>query len=615
MKKHLLFLLALAASLILLTACGNDAPVQENPESPAISDSSETEQAAIPADGLAIVENGAAKFIMIRPEKATKAELALMLKLRNYFEEKTGVTLEVKDDWIKKGQEHDAEAFEILIGGTNYNETAAVKSAFTKDEMAVSVQGNKIVFYSNQDLGYHTLAETVDELFADCISGKSVVIPKDFHYSAEYVVRLAGLPVYEGKNIRMQTFDGGFENNILHIAGAREADYLDYCTKMKEAGFTLYAEHEAANNLFATFTDDDQVVNISYMYKTLSLCIVEEPLCALPPRAQDVTPTEAICEPAVRLVGQEFYTNSEEEAPVENAMCIIFRLSDGRLIVVDSGQTTKFVGQGDNYLLQNLREMSPDPDNITIAAWILTHAHGDHVGGFVELAEANIFSSGVLTLEHLIYNFESPDAYSFVESNGEPYTDVGRVKTFEKISFKNSPTKVITAHTGQVYHYADATVEILYTLDDFYPNKFNSHNTSSLAFRVTIADQTFMILGDISEAGSPVLVKNFGDYLKSDFVQIAHHGYSGGINSLYQAISAKTILWPGGYCDFKTLHVHNRNKLPMALATDLFIAGNDQPTITLPYTPTGNKQAAIDNAMAERTVLEKEKMDRLLSGK
>ena len=37
------------------------------------------------------------------------------------------------------------------------------------------------------------------------------------------------------------------------------------------------------------------------------------------------------------------------------------------------------------------------------------------------------------------------------------YQDIGRVSTFAKLSF-DKPTEVITAHAGQVYHYADAIV-------------------------------------------------------------------------------------------------------------------------------------------------------------
>lgn len=86
---------------------------------------------------------------------------------------------------------------------------------------------------------------------------------------------------------------------------------------------------------------------------------------------------------------------------------------------------------------------------------------------------------------------------------------------------------------------------MLFTLDDFkqpfFPDNFNA---TSLIFRVTAEGQTFMFLGDADETSNGILVERFGDLLRSDVVQVAHHGYWGGTKEVYDAIAAPIVLWP-----------------------------------------------------------------------
>ncbi len=286
----------------------------------------------------------------------------------------------------------------------------------------------------------------------------------------------------------------------------------------------------SVNNLFATYYDDDQIVTAYFMNGSRTVRIVEEPFTALAPRAEDVGSVEKICEPALRLVGQEYYCipNGSDDGltAVTNGMCFILRLSDGRLIVVDSGYHASYDGEPD-YLIRNLKEMSPDPNHVTIAAWIFTHAHSDHAGGFADLAADGVLSKGIIQVEHIIFNFETVKEYTYGD-------DVEMGVNFARISFKNTATKLITAHTG-------------------------------------------------------------------------------GAKALYQAINAKIALWPTGNIGFQSLYTNARNKTPMDLATDVFVAGFAQHTIPLPYTPVGNKQAAIDQALADRAIVAKESMERNLN--
>jgi hypothetical protein len=61
---------------------------------------------------------------------------------------------------------------------------------------------------------------------------------------------------------------------------------------------------------------------------------------------------------------------------------------------------------------------------------------------------------------------------------------------------------------------------------------------------MTYGGQSTMWLGDICAAPSELLTKRYSpDYLRSDFVNMAHHGLNGAHWDLYEAIDAKVLLW------------------------------------------------------------------------
>lgn len=53
-----------------------------------------------------------------------------------------------------------------------------------------------------------------------------------------------------------------------------------------------------------------------------------------------------------------------------------------------------------------------------------------------------------------------------------------------------------------------------------------------------------MFLGDAGVEAGNSLVKTYGDDLKSDMVQMAHHGQAGVNKNVYAKIDPKVCLWP-----------------------------------------------------------------------
>ena len=77
------------------------------------------------------------------------------------------------------------------------------------------------------------------------------------------------------------------------------------------------------------------------------------------------------------------------------------------------------------------------------------------------------------------------------------------------------------------FAFPGAELELTWTYEDIMPfNLFpDDTNVTCTGYRLTIAGQTHMLLGDSSEEELREVVKNLGKYVKSDFVQLAHHGH------------------------------------------------------------------------------------------
>jgi hypothetical protein len=152
-------------------------------------------------------------------------------------------------------------------------------------------------------------------------------------------------------------------------------------------------------------------------------------------------------------------------------------------------------------------------------------------------------------------------------------------------------------HTGQRIHFADATIEILHTLEDFYPKTMNSlssnqMNGASVVFSLELGGQKTMFLADSAEDCSKDLHAMWGGYLKSDIMQAAHHGVRGGTVPLYEAIDPEVVLVPmyEGYLNKilgfdSSLWVWNNGS---GNIKEVILSDWEQRTLELPYTPDAN---------------------------
>ncbi len=175
--------------------------------------------------------------------------------------------------------------------------------------------------------------------------------------------------------------------------------------------------------------------------------------------------------------------------------------------------------------------------------------HSDHTGVVADFLRD--YTSEQVDIQQFICKFASDEEILIIEPGTvNDVTHDGKMQAFLAARENLWPDVTITqAHTGQVYHFADATIEILHTYEDYYPSRLNEHfedsmNGTRVAFRAEIAGQKIMFYGDSNIDESKDLVKMWGDYLNSDIMQTPHHGLNGGRIPLYEATDPSVVLVP-----------------------------------------------------------------------
>ena len=267
-------------------------------------------------------------------------------------------------------------------------------------------------------------------------------------------------------------------------------------------------------------------------------------------------------------------------------MSYVVKTRQGKIIVIDGGYKTD--DHDPKYLYSFLQQVTgksiPHVD-----AWFFTHNHNDHYGAFLGIA--NLYPNGI-TVDTIYHRYPTADEINTYFSGDSPSSRVTALSYVPNAAKKlknaeGGEVKIETLnsiHSGKcnsMLDFDEVHIDVLLTCEDLFrecdtdTTKYSgtlansatpafsnktlkqlvstNFNESSTVFRMTVPGKTILITGDAAFACGVVLQKyhnanalDNSQYfsLKSDIVQVSHHGQAGLQKATYVAIDADVALWP-----------------------------------------------------------------------
>ena len=246
-------------------------------------------------------------------------------------------------------------------------------------------------------------------------------------------------------------------------------------------------------------------------------------------------------------------------APEANSLMqsYVIKTTNGKLIVIDGG----IDGEGKDrnpYMPAALRAIAgvDAGEYFEVEAWFLSHAHKDHIYELSKMlgeysTESNYKINNIYfdfpefgSAEYAGQNADM-EASKIVENLNKYGEVIGATVKDGSTYYNDLNGAVINAESvakSLSFEIDGVKIDVLQTWST--EDGTSNVNDTSLVLRVHIGEQTVLFLNDLGSLGGRRLLKTYGDALKSDIVQMAHHGQAGVNKDVYAAIGAQIHLWP-----------------------------------------------------------------------
>lgn len=206
-------------------------------------------------------------------------------------------------------------------------------------------------------------------------------------------------------------------------------------------------------------------------------------------------------------------------------LSIVIKSPNGKLIVVDGGWEADADKLSSLILQQGGK----------VDAWLTTHPHEDHVG-----ALCAILNDGArkIKIDKIYCSLATSEWYRQVSPTGAGIADQLQ-SAFTKLRVGTVTNNI---GRGTEINIDDVNIRVLNNRGVY---TYNGVNNSSLVYKIRVSGQSILILGDLAYDGGKDLVKTCtAAELKTDIVQMAHHGQQGVDQDAYALIAPTTCLWP-----------------------------------------------------------------------
>ena len=320
----------------------------------------------------------------------------------------------------------------------------------------------------------------------------------------------------------------------IGFSGVPQEAFDRFFASLAGTGVFPIRDRSIAGNRFSVCRISSRLLFLSYYPKERegTLRLVATPDGWLPP--EDESPAETLCPVTFTQIGRA------PDFKLPFGMGYIARTMDGRFLIIDGGPGNE---DDERRLLEFLLRNNPRAGEKPRLIWLITHAHMDH------MQLANRFLDrfhGEVTVECVGYNFPDFETLECKHEEAGKAASLALIRRFRELIAQHYPNATEwILHAGQTFSLPGCRVTVLFTQEDHWPEPFKWINYTGAVFRLEFpGNRAALILGDIEHQCNVRLAEVFGDALRSDIVQVSHHGYSGGNQRLYEVADPKICFWP-----------------------------------------------------------------------
>ncbi len=523
-----------------------------------------------PFSTLAIAVGGKAQYGMVYSQHVSDFTKNEYVKLQSGVNEILGgKTQNIKNDALSKAGKYSSTSLEILIGTTGHPENAEAQAKYGYDECGFCVVGSKIIVTGRTLNSTFYAAERFLDLLKGSVSTaedgtKQILLP----YAEPVVWKYDGYKysIPEVGFTLTEAYDCGDDAVTVLYADAKRGDVEAYIEKALGDGFAQVASNEFGSELHVTLESQSGATRLFVSATSDGMRLTAESLNSRAfPQTVEADPYSA------PLSITQSALNYAQTSGSTNGMSYVLQLTDGSYVIWDGGWATDAVE-----LYQHLKRNAPQGSTPHIRMWIFTHLHGDHSNCFLEFADNY---GGAVKLDYVGINI--PNIYSDAEGSSI-YTNGKLLKAANQLN-----TQTVKLHTGTVLHFPGADVEILLTHEDLGVNKIVStyRNDQSVVTRIVAKTDKVLLPGDAQTIAGDYLVARYGEFLKSNYVQVAHHGSINHPTCLdFYKVSAPTyVFFPGAQSRYDENKTTPENKYIINLvgARNVYVADGADRTVEL----------------------------------
>ena len=368
-------------------------------------------------------------------------------------------------------------------------------------------------------------------------------------------------------------YSAGGGNYQITYTGIKAADVSNYCSTLISKGFTLQQQNTINTNNFYLYVKGDTIVHVNWFAKLNQFSVVYGPKTYVPAK-KPITGYSKKVTPTITML-----------ALGEIGTSIVIQLEDGSFLLIDGGLGNTTYNKDSTTLWNFLSSKAPAGEKPRIT-WLVTHIHTDHRALFQKFIPSY---KNKIELELVAWNMpdfkEIANKYSPNWNEKNPAanyaTPVATITNIVKNNFPKAP--IYTFHTGEKLYLPGCEIEFLACHEDYYLNKFRWINDTSITCRLTMQGKTMMIFGDTTNrVSNAIITPAYGNYIKSDILQVAHHGNGEGTLATYKAVAADICLWSATNSDYNTYIKQNDQNKWLYSSTTKHYNHSSTVTITIP---------------------------------